>query len=273
MTMTQNKTYTIKIGTDDFKKLITESTLYVDKTILLKTIIEDAYDVLLVTRPRRWGKTLNMTMLQYFFGIPVKSNGEIDEEEQSKRQDIFSQLKIGDHPDILENYLGKFPVIFVSFKEIKGKDYETIEVGVRDLIYELFTRHKYLLQSEKLDDIQKKRFNKFITKDFDIAELKSSFFYLSEMLYTHFSQKVFILIDEYDTPLNDWYALQLARDTFSVQEETYFQDVLELFKGIFGKALKGNDYLEKGVVTGILRVAKASLFSGLNNFGEDSILD
>ncbi|HQS83811.1 MAG TPA: AAA family ATPase, partial [Alphaproteobacteria bacterium] len=273
MTELQNKTYTIKIGTDDFKKLITESTLYVDKTILLKTIIEDAYDVLLVTRPRRWGKTLNMTMLQYFFGIPVKSNGEIDEEEQSKRQDIFSQLKIGDHPDILENYLGKFPVIFVSFKEIKGKDYETIEVGVRDLIYELFTRHKYLLQSEKLDDIQKKRFNKFITKDFDIAELKSSFFYLSEMLYTHFSQKVFILIDEYDTPLNDWYALQLARDTFSVQEETYFQDVLELFKGIFGKALKGNDYLEKGVVTGILRVAKASLFSGLNNFGEDSILD
>ncbi len=96
---------------------------------------------------------------------------------------------------------------------------------------------------------------------------------LSYFLFKHFDQKVFILIDEYDTPLNDWYALQLARDTLSVQEETYFQDVLELFKGIFGKTLKGNDYLEKGVVTGILRVAKASLFSGLNNFGEDSILD
>ena len=273
MTEFHNKTYTVNIGTDDFKEMATGNDLFVDKTSFISALLGGGYKVTLITRPRRWGKTLNMTMLQYFFGIPVKSNGEIDEEERSKRRDIFSQLKIGDHHDILENYLGKFPVIFVSFKEIKGKDYETIEIGVRDLIYKLFTRHKYLLQSEKLDDIQKTRFNKFITKDFDIAELKSSFFYLSEMLSTHFDQKVFILIDEYDTPLNDWYALQLARDTLSVQEETYFQDVLELFKGIFGKTLKGNDYLEKGVVTGILRVAKANLFSGVNNFGEDSILD
>ncbi len=212
-------------------------------------------------------------MLQYFFGIPVKSNGEIDEEERSKRRDIFSKLKIGDHPDILENYLGKFPVIFVSFKEIKGEDYETLEMKVRDLIYGLYTRHKYLLQSEKLDDIQKTRFQKFIEEDFDLAKLTNSLFYLSEMLYTHFGQKVFILIDEYDTPLNDWYALQLARETLSDAEDTYFQSVLRLFRGIFSSTLKGNDYLEKGVVTGIVRVAKANLFSEVNNFGEDSILD
>ena len=273
MTKLQNKIYTIKIGTDDFKKLITESTLYIDKTLLLKTIIEDAYDVLLITRPRRWGKTLNMTMLQYFFTIPVKPNGEIDDEERSKRSGIFSKLKIGEHPDILKNYLGKFPAIFISFKEIKGKDYETIEMKVRELIYELYAKHEYLLLSDKLSEGQKTRFKKFIAEDIDLAKLTNSIFYLSEMLSTHFSQKVFILIDEYDTPLNDWYALQLARDTLSVQEETYFQDVLELFKGIFGKALKGNTYLEKGVVTGILRVAKANLFSGVNNFGEDSILD
>ena len=273
MTELQSKTYTINIGTDDFKEMATGNDLFVDKTSFISTLLGGGYKVTLITRPRRWGKTLNMTMLQYFFGVPVKSNGEIDDEERSKKQKIFSKLKIGEHPYVLENYLGKFPTIFISFKEIKGKDYETIEIGVRDLIYELFTRHKYLLQSEELDDIQKMRFNKFITKDFDIAELKSSIFYLSEMLSTHFGQKVFILIDEYDTPLNDWYALQLARDTLSVQEETYFQDVLELFKGIFGKTLKGNDYLEKGVVTGILRVAKANLFSGVNNFGEDSILE
>ncbi len=273
MTEFQNKTYTINIGVDDFKKMATSTTLFVDKTSLISTLLGSGYHVTLITRPRRWGKTLNMTMLQYFFSIPVKSNGEIDEEERLKKREIFSELKIRELPDILENYLGKFPAIFVSFKEIKGKDYETVEMKVRELIYELYTRYKYLLQSEKLDDIQKTRFKKFITKEFDLAELTNSLFHLSEMLYTHFGQKVFILIDEYDTPLNDWYALQLARDTLSVQEETYFQDVLELFKGIFGKALKGNDYLEKGVVTGILRVAKANLFSGVNNFGEDSILE
>ncbi len=273
MTELQNKTYTIKIGTDDFKKLITESTLYVDKTLLIKTVIEDAYDVLLITRPRRWGKTLNMTMLEYFFGIPVDKDGAINHQEQSKKREIFDQLKIGKYLDIAETYLGKFPVIFVSFKEIKGKSYEEIEKGVRDLIYEVFASHKYLLQSEKLDEFQKVLFNKFMTKDFDSAELKHSFFYLSEMLHTHFGQKVIILIDEYDTPLNDWYALQLARDTFGSEEDEYFQDVLRLFRGIFSKALKGNKHLEKSVVTGILRVAKANLFSGLNNFGEDSILD
>ena len=273
MTEFQNKTYTIKIGTDDFKKLITESTLYVDKTLLIKTIIEDAYDVLLITRPRRWGKTLNMTMLQYFFGIPVKSNGDIDDEEQSKRQNIFSHLKIGEYPDILQRYLGKFPVISVSFKEIKGESFEMIEMKVRDLIYGLYTRHEYLLQSAKLSEWQKDLFKKFMTKSFDRAELENSLFYLSEMIYTHFGQKVFILIDEYDTPLNDWYALQLARETISDAEDTYFQSVLRLFKGIFGSTLKGNNFLEKGVVTGILRVAKANLFSGVNNFGEDSILD
>ena len=269
----QNKTYTINIGTDDFKEIATGNDLFVDKTSFISTLLGGGYKVTLITRPRRWGKTLNMTMLQYFFGIPVKSNGEIDDEERSKRQTIFSQLKIGDRPDILENYLGKFPVIFVSFKELKGESFEIIEMKVRDLVYGLYAKHEYLLQSERLSNRQKVLFNKFITKEFDRAELENSLFSLSEMLSTHFDQKVFILIDEYDTPLNDWYALQLGQETFSDTEDTYFKSVLNLFRGILGNALKGNDFLEKGVVTGILRVAKANLFSGVNNFGEDSILD
>ena len=269
----QSKTYTINIGTDDFKEMATGNDLFVDKTSFIFALLGSGYKVTLITRPRRWGKTLNMTMLEYFFGIPVHKDGTLNVEEYSKKNDIFSQLKIGKHPDILEKYLGKFPVIFVSFKEIKGKSYGEIEKGVRDLIYEVFASHKYLLQSEKLDEFQKVLFNKFMTKDFDSAELKHSFFYLSEMLHTHFGQKVIILIDEYDTPLNDWYALQLARDTFGSEEDAYFQDVLGLFRGIFSKALKGNKHLEKSVVTGILRIAKANLFSGINNFGEDSILD
>ncbi len=273
MTELQNKTYTINIGTDDFKEIATGNDLFVDKTSFISALLGSGYKVTLITRPRRWGKTLNMTMLEYFFGISVHKDGTINEQEQSKKRDVFAQLEIGDHPDILETYLGKFPVIFVSFKEIKGKNYEAIENGVRELIYEVFASHEYLLQSENLSELQKNRFKKFITKEFDLAELQNGLFHLSEMLHTHFSQKVIILIDEYDTPLNDWYALQLARDTFGSEEDTYFQDVLRLFRGIFSKALKGNKHLEKSVVTGILRVAKANLFSGLNNFGEDSILD
>ncbi len=273
MTDLQSKTYTIKIGTSNFKSLVTESTLFVDKTLLIKKIIEDAYDVLLITRPRRWGKTLNMSMLHYFFSIPVKKDGSIDEKEQLARREIFSQLKISGHSDILKNYMGKIPTIFISFKGIKGGTYETIEMGVRDLIYRLYATHDYLLNSDKLSERQKILFKKFIEEDFDFAKLTKSIFYLSEMLHTHFGKKILILIDEYDTPLNDWYALQLARETISSEETTYFQDVLTLFRELLSGALKDNDYLEKAVVTGILRVAKASLFSGVNNLGEDSVLD
>ncbi|MBS0185343.1 MAG: AAA family ATPase [Proteobacteria bacterium] len=273
MTELQNKTYTINIGTDSFKEMATRNNLFVDKTSFISKLLGSGYHVTLITRPRRWGKTLNMTMLQYFFGIPVKNTGEIDEEESVKRQNVFSKLKIGECSEILENYLGKFPVIFVSFKEIKGESLEIIEMKIKELIYDLFETHKYLLLSDKLSESQKILFKKFITKSFDLAELEKSLFYLSKMLSTHFDQKVFILIDEYDTPLNDWYALQLAQETVSESEDIYFKKILNLFGGIFSSALKGNDFLEKGVVTGILRGAKASLFSGLNNLGEDSILD
>ncbi|HQS84292.1 MAG: hypothetical protein B7Y25_01360 [Alphaproteobacteria bacterium 16-39-46] len=273
MTEIQNKTYTIKIGTSDFKTLVTESTLFVDKTLLIKSVMADAYDVLLITRPRRWGKTLNMTMLQYFFSIPVQKNGDTDEAEQLKKREIFSHLKIGADSDFLEKYLGKIPTIFISFKGIKGGTYETIEKGVKDLIYRLYATHEYLLHSDNLSKRQKTLFSKYITKEFDSAELQSSIFYLSEMLHSHFSRKVLILIDEYDTPLNDWYALQLAREAISAEEIVYFQDVLALFREILGSTLKDNIYLEKGVVTGILRVAKASLFSGVNNLGENSVLE
>ncbi|HQS84382.1 MAG: hypothetical protein B7Y25_05460 [Alphaproteobacteria bacterium 16-39-46] len=269
----QKKPYTINIGVDDFKKMATSTTLFVDKTSFISTLLESGYHVTLITRPRRWGKTLNMTMLQYFFSIPVKSNGEIDEEEQSKKHDIFSKLKIGKQLDIIKGYCGKYPVIFISFKDAKATTFEEMQENIADLIQELYKSHRYLLESPKLDDIDKDEFKRYITGPLTNPMILKALKTLSYFLFKHFNQKVFILIDEYDTPLNDWYALQLARETLSDTEDMYFQNVLNLFRGIFSSALKGNDSLEKGVVTGILRVAKASLFSGLNNFGEDSILD
>ncbi|MBS0185814.1 MAG: AAA family ATPase [Proteobacteria bacterium] len=215
-----------------------------------------------------------MSMLQYFFTIPVKEDGSIHLEEREKRYTIFEKMKIGAHKEILDKYLGQYPVIFACFKDIKGLTYDELEMGIRDVIYKLYISHEYLLQSKKLSDIKKEHFRKFITKKFDLSELKDSLLFLSELLFIHFEKKVILLIDEYDTPMNDWYAKQLAREEDpSEVDKLYLQNILLLFGGIFSKALKGNDYLEKGVVTGILRVAKANLFSGLNNLGEDSVLD
>ncbi|MBS0185148.1 MAG: AAA family ATPase [Proteobacteria bacterium] len=267
--------YTINIGTSDFKELITSDALFVDKTSLIQTVLTSGYKVTLITRPRRWGKTLNMTMLQYFFSIPVKEDGSIDVKEKSMRYKLFSQMKIGKYQDIIEKYLGRIPTIFISFKGIKGNNYKALELGIGDLIYRLYATHEYLMKSKKLSERQKALFEKFIKKEFDHSELQNSILYLSEMLFTHFGQKVFVLIDEYDTPLNDWYVLQLTQNTMSASSfgNDYFHEALVLFKEILSSTLKDNDYLEKGVVTGILRVAKASLFSGLNNLGEDSVLD
>ena len=156
----ENKPYTIKIGTSDFKKLVTESTVFVDKTLLIKGILQDAFDVLLITRPRRWGKTLNMSMLQYFFNIPVQEDGRVDEEERNKRQTLFSKMKIGACSDIMAQYLGQYPAIFVCFKDIKGLTYEEIETGIRNLIHKLYVAHEYLLQSNKISETKKEDFRK-----------------------------------------------------------------------------------------------------------------
>ncbi|HQS84106.1 MAG: hypothetical protein B7Y25_04090 [Alphaproteobacteria bacterium 16-39-46] len=263
-----------EIGSSNFEEFATsQSAIFVDKTLFIEAIV-NSQKVNLITRPRRWGKTLNMSMLQYFFNIPVQEDGRVDEEERARRHVIFSKMKIGYCPDILAEYQGQYPTIFVCFKDIKGLTYEEIETGIRNLIHKLYVAHEYLLQSKKISETKKEDFRKYLIKDFDLSELKESLFFLSELLFTHFEKKVILLIDEYDTPMNDWYAKQLARDgSSSDEEDLYLQKILLLFGGIFSKALKGNDYLEKGVVTGILRVAKANLFSGLNNLGEDSVLD
>ncbi len=263
----------IEVVGSDFEEFATSNALLVDKTEFINALIENGDKVLLITRPRRWGKTLNMTMCQYFFSIPVHKDGTQDDEEYLKRKNVFSRMAIGDYPNTLKEYLGRVPTIFISFKGIKGSTYESIEMGVRDLIYMLYAKHEYLISSDRLSESQKRLFKKFLTKEFDLSELNSSLLYLSEMLYIHFDHKVMILIDEYDTPLNDWYAKQLEQGSYVKEDTEYVQDVLNLFKNIFGSALKDNTYLKKGIVTGILRIAKASLFSGLNNLGEDSILD
>ncbi|WP_367363888.1 AAA family ATPase [Candidatus Tisiphia endosymbiont of Nedyus quadrimaculatus] len=275
------------VGTDDFKTLLLNSDVFVDKSLMIKELLEDSGAVTLITRPRRWGKSLNMDMVRRFMEIEVNaqgqplpqeqrvnyklfSGGEVDLGLASGRKKLLKPLKISEYPDIILDYQGQFPVIIISFKGVRGSSYEEIESKIRYQIIKLFSNYRYLKRyvSEKeylLEEVEKEQLTRYFTGKFNKVELENSLKFLSDLLYKHFNQKVYILIDEYDTPINSAYL------EFGHKEE--FNQVLKLFRAIFGNSLKGNDSLQKGIITGILRIAKANLLSDLNNLTECSLLD
>jgi len=278
----------ILTGTDDFKKLLLNSDIFVDKSLLIKEVIQDSGDVLLITRPRRWGKSLNMDMLRKFLEIEIDSQGnvlaleqrinnklflggEVDLGLSSGRKKLLTKLKIAEDLSIIAEYQGQFPVITINFKQVKGNSYQEIEEEIRNQITKLYAQHKYLekylaVDNKLLTNDQKEQLSKYFNGNLNRVELKASLGFLSELLFKHFNRKTYILIDEYDTPINSSYL------KFSTEPEE-FEQVLELFRGMFGASLKSNPYLEKGILTGILRIAKANLFSDLNNVREYSLLD
>jgi hypothetical protein len=226
-----------------------------------------------------------MDMLRKFFEIEVDEKGTPLPPEQKLNNKLFvggtvdlgfdetkklKPLKIANVADSIKRQ-GQFPVISVNFKDVKGGSYQEIESGIRNQVIKLFANHRYLKHYltedlDLLDDAQKEKLNRYFTGKFDKEDLKDSLKFLSELLFKHFNQKVYILIDEYDTPINSAY-LEFGN------KSKEFDDVLKIFRGIFGSSLKSNPYLEKGVITGILRVAKANLFSDLNNVSEYTLLD
>ncbi|EER22564.1 MULTISPECIES: AAA family ATPase [spotted fever group] len=275
----------MRVGTDDFKTLLLNSEIFVDKSLMIKEFLEDSGDVILITRPRRWGKSLNMDMLKKFFEIEVDDKGVPLLQENKVNHKLFvggtvdlgfnetkelKPLKIANYPSVIARQ-GQFPVISINFKDVKGSNYQEIESGIRNQIIKLFVNHRYLKthiteETNLLDDVQKEKLYRYFTGKLDKEDLKDSLAFVSELLYKHFNQKVYILIDEYDTPINSSY----LKFGHKLEE---FETVLELFRGIFGSSLKSNPYLEKGVITGILRVAKANLFSDLNNVTKYTLLD
>ncbi|WP_425360440.1 MULTISPECIES: AAA family ATPase [unclassified Candidatus Tisiphia] len=283
--MENNKPPRMRVGTDEFYDLLVNSDVFVDKSLMIKELLEDSGKVILITRPRRWGKSLNMNMLQKFFEIEVDERGTPLPEEDRVNSKLFTggtvdlgfdetkelkSLKIVHDASNMKRQ-GQFPVISINFKDVKGSNYQEIESGIKNQVTNLFTNHRYLKRyittDEKLlDEAQKEKLNRYFTGKLDKEDLKDSLRVLSEVLYKHFGQKVYILIDEYDTPINSSYI------KFGNKPEE-FEQVLEIFRGMFGSSLKTNPYLEKGVITGILRVAKANLFSDLNNVSEYSLLD
>ncbi|MBS0185600.1 MAG: AAA family ATPase [Proteobacteria bacterium] len=215
-----------------------------------------------------------MMMLEYFFSIPIKEDGNPDESEIFTKRDIFSKMNIKNDHSILEDYCAKYPTLFLSFKDIKATNFEDIKGKVTRLIQNLYLTHIYLLQSSKLNTVDKTIFQKYLDRSLDTGDLEASIKFLSMLMFKHFNQKVIVLIDEYDAPLNKGYAQKLlTQEKIEEEKDLYFQETLSLFRDILGEALKDNIFLKKSMITGILRIAKESLFSGLNNLGEDSILD
>ncbi len=237
----------IPLGISNFKEIIEENYYYIDKTKFIDDLIQDGSKVKLFTRPRRFGKTLNMSTLRYFFDI-------VNAEENRK---LFKNLYIEKSETF--KYQGQYPVIFISLKELKSQTYDELLDSIRTLISEIFYTFEFLI--DKLDEFTSPLFKSYILKTSKVNELNNSLKFLSKIIYRHMGKRVIIIIDEYDTPV------------VSAYEHGYYNEAISFFKTFFGVALKDNEYLQMGIMTGILRVAKEGIFSGLNNLITYSILD
>ena len=236
----------IPIGREDFKEIRENSFYYVDKTKYIEELLLDGTQVKLFCRPRRFGKTLSMSTLRYFFDI---KNGE-------ENRKLFDGLYISNSPMMSEQ--GKYPVIFITMKGIIGRDLEEVIKDIEVKIYELYNRYFFI--EERLNPNAREVFNRLARKEGSIAEIKSSLRFLTQFLYEYYNQKVVLLIDEYDSPL------------LNVVEKGYYTEMKDFLRAFYGDALKTNEYLQMGVLTGIIRVTQAGIFSDLNNIENYTIL-
>ena len=236
----------IPIGIEDFKELISDNYFYIDKTKFIEEIFNDGAKVKLFTRPRRFGKTLNMSMLKTFFDI----------KEAEENRQLFDSLYIKNSPVFKEQ--GKYPVVFVSMKEIKGTTWEEMQKSIRENLSNLYEKYSYLKNS--LNERNKRKFEKIWFEEID-GSYSGALSFLSEILEEQYNEKVIVLIDEYDVPLTTAY------------EYGFYDIAVIFFKSMYGACLKTNSSLKMGVLTGAIRVAQAGIFSDLNNIETHTILD
>ena len=236
----------LAIGLSDFKELIEENFYYFDKTSFIDEVIKDGSKVKLFARPRRFGKTLNMSMLKYFFDI-TKAN---------ENKKLFKNLYIEKTESFKEQ--GQYPVIFLSLKDLKASTWEEMEKDIKSTIARLFSEYKYLLND--LDKFDTVTFENIIMKNTNVEDLKEALKFLTKILYEKYNKKVVVLIDEYDTPL------------VSAYHNKYYKKTKDFFKTFYSIVLKDNNYLQMGILTGIIRVIKAGIFSDLNNLSTYTIL-
>ena len=236
----------LAIGLSDFKELIEEDFYYFDKTNFIEEVIKDGAKVKLFTRPRRFGKTLNMSMLKYFFDI----------EKREENRKLFKDLYIEKTEFFKEQ--GQYPVIFLSLKDLKATTWKEMEKGIKSTVARLFLEYEDLYN--ELGEFDKPIFKKIATKDVELEDLKEALKILAKILYKKYNKKVIVLIDEYDSPLVSAYL------------KGYYEKAKDFFKTFYSLVMKDNSYLQMGVMTGIIRVIKAGIFSDLNNLRTYTIL-
>ena len=243
----------IPVGIENFQDMRKFNFYYIDKTNLIEQLLDNWSKVTLFTRPRRFGKTLNMSMLRSFFELGTDKS-------------LFDGLYISKNKELCEEHMGKYPVIFFSLKSVEGLKFENARYRIIEMIGREAQRYEFLAESDKLSENEKAQYKALIALDngkytMDDDILISGIQMLSHLLYKHYGQKTVILIDEYDVPLDKAF------------ENGYYKEMVSLIRGIFGMALKTNDSLQFAVLTGCLRISKESIFTGLNNFEVLSVLN
>ena len=236
----------VPVGIEDFERIINEDYYYVDKTMLIEELLVNRAPVTLFTRPRRFGKTLNMSMLKYFFDVKNK--------EENKK--LFENLKVSNSEYMSEQ--GKYPVIFVSLKDLKADTWEECLKRLKLFIFDLYAEFEYI--REKMNEWDKRKFEKVLYEKED-ADYIMSLKFLSDSLYKYHGEKVIILIDEYDAPI------------INAFDKGYYNEAVNFFQTFYSSALKTNNSLKYGILTGITRIIKEGIFSGLNNLKVDTILN
>ena len=248
-----NQTLKLPVGIENFEDIRKLGFYYIDKTRLIEQIMQNWSEVSLFTRPRRFGKTLNMSMLRSFFELGTDKS-------------LFDGLYISKNKELCEEHMGKYPVIFFSLKSVEGLKFENARYRIIEMIGREAQRYEFLAESDKLSENEKAQYKALIALDngkytMDDDILISGIQMLSHLLYKHYGRKTVILIDEYDVPLDKAF------------ENGYYKEMVSLIRGIFGMALKTNDSLQFAVLTGCLRISKESIFTGLNNFEVLSVLN
>ena len=234
------------VGVENFERIIKDGYYYADKSLLIEKILENRTPVTLFTRPRRFGKTLNMSMLKYFFDI----------ENKEENRKLFENLKISDSKYMSEQ--GKYPVIFISLKDLKENSWEECLESLKDIMYKVFNEYEFL--KEKLNFVEKRQFDKIWEMTGNEKNFKTSLLDLSKYLNKYYSKKVIVLIDEYDSPI------------INAFDKGYYNEAIEFFQVFYSSALKTNDSVKYGILTGITRIIKEGIFSGLNNLYVNTVL-
>ena len=251
----------IAVGTDDYSKIIDNKGYFVDKTSLIKDVFaQNKSEVLLISRPRRFGKTLTMSMFYHFLAINHDNPNDL-----TRQQELFKDTQIYQDREFCQQYMGHYPVIFLSLKSVESINFETAYQKLAEIIYGLVdSQFRFLLQSNELSDGNKRDLQYLLDLDnlekvSSSVKLQFSLQKLTQFLYQHYGKKAIVLIDEYDVPLA------------KASVHGYYAQMVDVIRGMLGNTLKTNSYLKKGVLTGCLRVAKESIFTGLNNINVNTV--